>query len=226
MAEIKRNMKSDRKMKIKICGLSRPEDIEYANRIRPDFIGFVFWEKSRRRVTAEQAAELKRRLEPGISAVGVFVDAPWEEMISLLDAGVIDIAQLHGDESEEDIRYLRAAAHKPVIKAVQVRDRCDVDMWLGSSADFLLFDSGMGSGVSFDWRLLEGVERKFFLAGGLWPENIKALSETLSPYGICPWGLDISSGVETDGVKDFEKMRAAVEALEAARMDECVAKKF
>lgn len=204
------------KYKLKICGLSRPEDIEYANRIRPDYIGFVFWERSRRRVTAERAAELKRKLVPGISAVGVFVDAPCGEIVSLLEAGIIDIAQLHGDEPEEDIRYIQAMTHKPVIRAVRVRDRRDVDAWMDSAADFLLFDSGMGSGITFDWRLLEGVERQFFLAGGLQPESIRTLPETLSPYGICPYGLDISSGVETEGVKDFEKMRAAVEALESA----------
>lgn len=208
-----------RRMKIKICGLSRPEDIEYANRVRPDFIGFVFFEKSRRKVTAKQAAELKSKLSPEILAVGVFVDAPCGEIISLLEKGTIDIAQLHGDESEEDIRYIQAMTHKPVIKAVRVKDKYDVDAWLDSAADFLLFDSGMGSGVTFDWRLLEGVEREYFLAGGLSPDTIKTLPEALNPNGICPYGVDLSSGVETDGVKDFEKMRAAVEALKIVCTD-------
>ncbi|MCM1193272.1 MAG: phosphoribosylanthranilate isomerase [Butyrivibrio sp.] len=199
-------------MKIKICGLFRPEDIEYANRVRPDFIGFVFWEKSRRRVTAEQAAALREKLDTEIQTVGVFVDAPCEEIISLLEAGIIDIAQLHGEESEEDIRYIQAVTHKPVIKAVKVKERYDVEAWLDSGADWLLFDSGMGSGIAFDRQLLAGVEREYFLAGGLSPEAIREL-----PEHICPYAVDMSSGVETDGVKNFEKMRAAVEAARNRR---------
>lgn len=196
------------KTKIKICGLFRPEDIEYANKAHPDYIGFVFWEKSRRRVTAEQAAVLRKKLDPEIQVVGVFVDASCEEIISLLEAGTIDIAQLHGEESEEDIRYIQAVTHKPVIKAIKVRDRYGVEAWLDSSADWLLFDSGMGSGITFDWQLLAGVERDYFLAGGLNPGNLGEL-----PEYICPYAVDLSSGVETEGVKDFEKMRMAVESV-------------
>lgn len=195
------------KAKIKICGLFRPVDIEYANSVHPDYIGFVFWEESRRRVTPEQAAALREKLAPEIQAVGVFVDAPCEEIISLLEAGTIDIAQLHGEESEEDIRYIQAVTHKPVIKVVRVRDRYDVEAWLDSSADWLMFDSGMGSGITFDWRLLDGVEREYFLAGGLTPEKVRKLPEYL-----CPYAVDMSSGVETEGLKNFEKMQAAVRA--------------
>lgn len=188
--------------KIKICGLFRPEDIDFANQIKPDYIGFVFWEKSRRRVDRAQAALLKEKLNPKIQAVGVFVDAPCEEIIGLLEDGIIDMAQLHGSESEEDIRYIQAVTAKPVIKAVQVRNRYDVEAWLDSAADYLLFDSGMGSGVSFDWKLLEGVEREYFLAGGLNAENLESVLAGAAPYGV-----DLSSGVETDGVKDFAKMQ-------------------
>ncbi len=194
--------------KIKICGLFRPEDIEYANIVCPDFIGFVFWEKSRRRVTAKQAAALRKGLGPGIHAAGVFVDAPCGEIISLLEEGIIDIAQLHGEESEEDIRYIQAVTHRPVIKAVRVRSRYDVEAWMDSSADWLLFDSGMGSGISFDWQLLAGVEREYFLAGGLNPGNLKEVLEQIRPFAV-----DLSSGAETNGVKDLEKMRAAVEIV-------------
>lgn len=196
------------KTKIKICGLFRPVDIEYANKACPDYIGFVFWEKSRRRVTVGQAAALREKLDSKIQAVGVFVDASCDEIISLLEAGTIDIVQLHGDESEEDIRYIQAVTHKPVIKAVRVRDRYDVEAWLDSSADWLMFDSGMGSGITFDWRLLAGVEREYFLAGGLNPENLREL-----PEYICPYAVDLSSGVETEGFKDFEKMRMAVDSV-------------
>ncbi len=192
-------------VKIKICGLFREEDIEYANQVMPDYIGFVFWEHSRRYVSHEKAAALRSLLKPEIQAVGVFVDAPPEEVVSLLEEGVIDMAQLHGEETEEDIQYLRAVTGKPVMKAVRVKNRWDVEAWLDSSADYLLFDSGMGSGVAFDWRLLADIPREFFLAGGLNPENLKQAVETVSPYAV-----DISSGVETDGIKDRCKMQEAV----------------
>lgn len=198
--------------KIKLCGLFRPEDIDYANRVRPDYIGFVFWEKSRRRVTPEQAAQLRRRLEPGICAAGVFVDAPCGEVIALLKEGVIDMAQLHGEETEGTLRHIQAVTGKPVMKAVKVKSRSDIDAWLDSAADLLLFDSGMGSGRAFDWRLLEGVERAFFLAGGLHAGNLREALEELHP-----WGVDLSSGVETDGKKDFEKMRGAVDIVRSFR---------
>ena len=197
--------------KIKICGLSREEDIEYANQVMPDYIGFVFWEPSRRYVSHNQAAALRGLLKPEIQAVGVFVDASPEEIISLLQEGVIDMAQLHGEETEEDIQYLQAVTGKPVMKAIKVKSRYDVEAWLDSSADYLLFDSGMGSGVAFDWELLKDIPREFFLAGGLKPENLKQAVEAVSPYAV-----DLSSGVETDGVKDRSKMQEAVIAVRSS----------
>lgn len=194
--------------KIKICGLRRPEDITYANRLMPDAIGFVFWEKSRRNLSPEQAGALREQLNPAIRAVGVFVDTPWEEIRDLLDNGVIDIAQLHGRETEEDVRRLKAASQKPVLKAVQVRSRRDIEAWRDSEADCLLFDSGMGSGREFDWRLLADVKRKFFLAGGLNGDNLGQVLEQVQPYGV-----DLSSGVETDGIKDFQKMKKVMDIL-------------
>lgn len=194
-------------MKLKICGLKRPEDIEYANLVKPDYVGFVF-AGNKRRISPDTAVKLKARLSKEIKAAGVFVDEPLKNIIDLLEREVIDIAQLHGSETEEDIQYIQAVTGKEVIKAVKVRHRYDVEAWLDSSADFLLFDSGAGSGEVFDWTLLDGVEREYFLAGGLTPDNIEAAVEHLSPYGI-----DLSSGVETDGVKDFEKMRKTVETV-------------
>lgn len=191
--------------KIKICGLFRPEDIEYANQTCPDFIGFVFWERSRRFVTPKQARRLREKLDGGIRAVGVFVDAPCEEIIRLLQEGVIDIAQLHGGEPEQDIRRIQERTGRPVIRAAKIRERCDVEALLDSPADWILFDGGMGGGVPFDWSLLKGVERDFFLAGGLSPENLGGLLKDIRPYAV-----DLSSGVEADGVKDLAKMRAAV----------------
>lgn len=194
-------------VKIKICGLFRPEDIDYVNMAKPDYIGFVFWEKSKRRVTREQAAELRKKLDGSIQPVGVFLNAPREEVIALLKDGIIDIAQLHGDETEEDIRYIHEKTDRPVIKAVKVRDACDVEAWLDSEADYLLFDSGNGSGRAFDWSVAAGVSREYFLAGGINTENIEKAA-ALKPYAI-----DLSSGVETDGIKDPLKIKRAVELV-------------
>lgn len=197
-------------MKIKICGLFRPEDIEYVNQVQPDYIGFVFYEKSSRYVTREQARALRKMLKEGICAVGVFLNAPLEEVVALLNDGIIDMAQLHGDETEEDILYVKAVTGKPVIKAVKVHERYEVEAWLDSAADYLLFDSGAGSGKTFDWGLLADIDRDFFLAGGLREENI------LEAAALKPYGLDLSTGVETDGVKDFEKIKAAVRLIREA----------
>lgn len=195
-------------MKIKICGMRRPEDIGYANQVLPDYVGFILAKGFRRSVSRETAAALKAQLDPRIRAVGVFVDDPLEEIISLLEEGVIDLAQLHGQESEEDILYLKAMTGKPVIKTVKAENRHIVEAWLDTAADYLLFDSGTGSGKTFDWSILEDIQRDFFLAGGLTPENLREAASQVQPYGV-----DLSSGTETDGVKDPEKMRRAVEIV-------------
>lgn len=181
--------------------------MEYVNEAQPDYVGFVFYEKSSRYVTREQAKALREKLRKDIQVVGVFLNAPMEEVVFLLEENIIDIAQLHGDETEEDILYVKAATGKPVIKAIKVHERYEVEAWLDSAADYLLFDSGAGSGKTFDWSILEGVDRDFFLAGGLRPENIP-MAAALQPYGI-----DLSSGVETDGVKDFAKIKDAVRLI-------------
>ena len=146
-------------MKVKMCGLYRPEDIDYANEVQPDYVGFVFYPKSHRVVTKEQAAKYRKKLLPGIRTVGVFVNEDPKNIIELLEEDILDVAQLHGDETEEDIQYLQAVCGKPVIKAVKVRDRYDVEAWLDSSADYLLFDNGMGTGQAFDWSVLGGIDR-------------------------------------------------------------------
>lgn len=201
-------------MKIKICGLTRLEDIACVNRLLPDYIGFVCWAGSRRFVSGEQAARLKAALSPDIRAVGVFVDAPVEEITALLQKGVIDMAQLHGEESEEDVRRIRELTGKPVIRAVKVGCRRDVEEWQGSAADYLLFDSGMGSGRSFDWSLLEEVKRPYFLAGGLGADNLELVLTQVQPYGV-----DLSSSVETGGYKDPQKMRRVMEVIRRSRQN-------
>lgn len=195
--------------KIKLCGLSRPCDIEAVNELRPDFIGFVFAKKSKRYVSPETAAALKAALDPAIRAVGVFVSEPVEGVASLLERGIIDVAQLHGKEDEAYIAALRSMTDKPIIKAFRIDTEEDVRKANNSSADFVLLDSGNGgTGTVFDWNLLQGITRPYFLAGGLNPENAEAAVSALKPYAV-----DVSSGIETDGFKDAAKMAAFVAAV-------------
>lgn len=198
------------RVKVKLCGLQRPEDIEAANEARPDCVGFVFAPGSRRAVTPETAKALREQLAPGIRPVGVFVNQPLELVARLLSQGIIDCAQLHGREDE---RYLTALREKtrgrPVIQAFRVETAEDVARAVASRADRILLDNGAGgTGERFDWSLLEGIRRPFFLAGGLTPENVAEALNRLRPYGV-----DTSSGVETEGRKDREKMLRFVRAV-------------
>ena len=186
---------------IKFCGLKNPSDIEAANSLEPEYVGFVFAPKSRRFVTPEEACELKRLLSPKIQAVGVFVDERPEVIAELLTYGVIDMAQLHGTESPEDIRRLKEISGKPVITAFRIKTAEDVRKAMQSPADYVLLDSGMGTGTVFDWEMIKGMERPYFLAGGLEPGNVGQAIRRLSPFAV-----DVSSGIETDGVKDLRKM--------------------
>ena len=195
-------------MKIKLCGLTRPCDIEAVNELQPDYIGFVFAKKSRRYVSPEKAEELKAMLAPGIQAVGVFVNEEPEQIVSLLEAGIIDVVQLHGQEGEREIRRLRELTDHPLIQAFRIDTEQDVERANASTADFVLLDSGAGgTGPVFDWDLLQAIRRPYFLAGGLDTENLGTVKAKLNPYGI-----DVSSGIETDGYKDKEKMTAFVAA--------------
>lgn len=192
--------------KVKICGLRRPEDIDFANRLRPDAVGFVFAAGSRRRVTPAEALELKHRLAPGIVAVGVFADDAPEDIAAVVASGTIDAVQLHSPGGDEErIAALRALAPGvPLVRAVKVRSVDDLAEAEASSADLVLLDAGAGNGVPFDWRLLaeRPLGRPFFLAGGLTPENVAEAIRLARPYGV-----DASSGVETGGFKDFAKMQ-------------------
>ena len=191
--------------KIKLCGLSRIEDIELANQLAPEYVGFVFWEKSKRNVSLEQARLLREKLDESILSAGVFVDADMEYILTLVQAGIINIVQLHGHEDEAYIRDLRKLVDCPIIKAFCIRNDEDMELANKSSADMVLLDSGMGTGVTFDWRRLKFVSRSYILAGGLNPSNIVEAVTTLHPFGV-----DVSSGIETDGLKDPAKMREFV----------------
>ena len=194
--------------KIKLCGLSRPCDIEAVNELNPDYIGFVFASKSRRYVTYEKAAELKSRLSPEIQAVGVFVNEPLQNVAKLLQKGVIDMAQLHGDEDEGYITQLRQLTNKPVIQAFRIKTAKDVNTAQESRADYILLDSGAGTGTVFDWELVKSIRRPYFLAGGLDADNVTDAVKALHPFAV-----DVSSGIETDGVKDKSKMAAFAAAV-------------
>ena len=195
-------------VRVKFCGLSRFSDIEAANELMPDYAGFVFWDKSKRYVTPENAEALRRGLSPRIKAVGVFVDENPEIIAEICGHGIIGIIQLHGHENEEYISRLRTLTNKPVIKAFKVREAEDVMRAENCTADFVMLDSGMGTGKVFDWSLLAGITRPYFLAGGLDAGNVREAVSRLRPYAV-----DVSSGIETGGVKDRMKMSEFIAAL-------------
>ena len=198
--------------KIKLCGLTRPEDIAAANALQPEYIGFVFAPKSRRYVSREMAAALKAQLSPGIQAVGVFVNEAPETVADLLNAGIIDIAQLHGQEDAAYIARLRGLTARPLWQAFRVTDAASLAKAQKSPADLVLLDSGTGgTGTTFDWALLEKFDRPYFLAGGLGPDNAADAVRQLHPYAV-----DVSSGIETNGRKDPEKMAAFAAAVRDA----------
>ena len=227
-------------VKIKICGLKRIEDIEAANELCPEYIGFVFADFSHRCVDKETAAKLRARLSPRIQAVGVFVDEDISFVAELMNEGVIDIAQLHGTEDNgyiEELRRMTSGAVKDqadrdqadrvgadklesdkprIIKAFNMRKVKDVSEIEASSADLVLVDSGTGSGETFDWSRLREIHRPYLLAGGLGPDNVRSAVESLHPYGV-----DVSSGVETDKVKDTEKMKSFVSIVRETDAELC-----
>ena len=197
-------------VKIKICGLRRLEDVEMVNRHKPDYIGFVFAD-SKRKVSHEFAAHMKDNLSPDIISVGVFVDAEIDEIVELFDDGVIDIAQLHGSESEEYIKNLkeRTDYKLKIINAIEMSDELDLLEYDNSIADYLLLDSGKGSGKTFDWSLIrDDLDKEFFLAGGIDVSNVGEAIRKFNPYAI-----DLSSSLETDGFKDESKIRAIMEVV-------------
>jgi len=194
--------------KIKLCGLSRMEDIETVNAIKPDFIGFVFAERSKRRVSPLKATELKSKLDPDIKAVGVFLNDDLDMVAAMLNLGIVDLVQLHGAEDEDYLQKLRKITDKPIIKAFIIRSPEDVERAENSTADYILLDGGKGEGKSFDWSLLKDIKRPYFLAGGLNPDNASEAVKTLKPFAV-----DVSTGIETDGKKDSEKMTAFAAAV-------------
>jgi len=195
--------------KIKLCGLTRPRDIEWANALTPDFVGFVFARKSKRYISPKNAQKLREKLNQSINAVGVFVNEAPEAVAALLNDGTIDVAQLHGGEDEDYIKALRLLTDRPLIQAFCVDGPADLERARASSADYILLDNGAGgTGTAFDWALLKGFDRPCFLAGGLGPDNVARAVRDVRPFAV-----DVSSGIETDGAKDYQKMAAFVNAV-------------
>ena len=197
-------------VKIKICGLKRLEDIEIVNKYRPDYMGFVFAD-TKRKVSHELARQLKDKLDPEIISVGVFVDAPKEEIVELFENGTIEMAQLHGLESEDYIKDLKAMTDNRliVIKAIEMSQDTDLLKYDSSNADYLLLDSGKGSGKTFDWRLIrKDLQKDFFLAGGLNKDNITQAIEEFEPYAV-----DLSSSLEVNGFKNEDKIKEIMEII-------------
>jgi len=239
---------------IKICGLRTPGDVAAVNAVRPDFVGFIFVPTRKRYIAPEAAEALREELDPAIRAVGVFVDAKVGEILDVLKICRVRAVQLHGQESDEDIRELRAAYRREfretqtadrseplepraaslresqnsltadqkefqgrenrredllIIKAFRINTAEDVQRAEKSAADLILLDHGAGgTGESFDWSLLGNCKRPFILAGGLSPDNVaQAIQRTH------PWGVDVSSSLETDGHKDPEKVRKFVKQV-------------
>ena len=193
--------------KIKICGLKRQEDITYVNEAKPDYCGFIIeFPKSSRNVTGDQVRTLTANLHPDIIPVGVFVNASPERVEELLLDGTIQIAQLHGQEDEDYIRRIQRNTRHQVIKAFSEKTTQDIELALQSPADYILLDQGSGgTGKTFDWSLIPEITRPFFLAGGLGSDNLEQAVRTIRPSAV-----DLSSSVETDGVKDRSKIVEAV----------------
>ena len=204
--------KGEMMTKIKICGLTRVQDILFVNEAMPDYAGFILhFPRSRRNLSPADAAALRRLLAPGIQTAGVFVDQPAEYVLAAAEQIGLNVIQLHGQEDNSYIREIRKQSGLPVWKAFRIRTASDLEDAAKSDADAVLLDNGYGTGKPFDWSLADNFNRPFYLAGGLTPENIPEAVRTLRPAL-----LDLSSGVETAGYKDRQKILAAVAAAHAS----------
>lgn len=190
--------------RIKICGLRREEDISYVNEIGADFAGFILSPRFWRYVEPAKVRELRSSLNGETQVVGVTVDEDVSYVASLVNDGTIDIAQLHGKEDEDYIEELRRLTDgkAKITKVFIIKSDEDIVKAKNSSADYVLLDSGTGTGETFDWRLIRDIGRDYFLAGGLNPDNVAEAVANFHPYAV-----DVSSGVETDKIKDVNKVK-------------------
>ena len=204
--------------KIKICGLTRKEDVLALNCYKPDYAGFVF-APGKRQLTPRQAELLRNDLLPEIPAVGVFVNSSADEIISLVKSDIIQLIQLHGDENEAEILELKDKLDRqvPIIKAIRVQSEEEILEAETLSADYLLLDSYVrgiqgGSGTSFDWTMIPSIKKPWFLAGGVGMANIEGALKT---EAFC---LDVSSLVETEGRKDPEKIKEIIQTVRSVKL--------
>ncbi|MDR0752205.1 MAG: phosphoribosylanthranilate isomerase [Christensenellaceae bacterium] len=194
-------------IKIKICGITRIEDIACLNESKPDYVGFVFVKRSKRYCEPTNAINLRKKLSMEITTVGVFDNEPITNIIKFFNEGIISIVQLHGGENLEYIRELRSRMPGiTIIRAIDVSSHANsYDMY---DADYLLLDNGKGgTGITFEWTKIKNIKTPYFLAGGI---NISNLEDAIK-YG--PYAIDVSSGVETDGYKDHNKIKRIIYAL-------------
>ena len=196
-------------VKVKICGIKTLQDVEIVNRQKSDFTGFVFYPLSKRYVSLITARSLKAKLNKKIKSIGVFVNAPPEEIAAAAELGIINMVQLHGDETNAYIAELRKICTLPIIKAVRVREEADIKKAAFYNCEYFLFDtystaSYGGTGRQFDTQLLKGVKinKPYFLAGGLNAGNVRSALKGLKPYAV-----DVSGGVESGGSKDEIKIK-------------------
>lgn len=205
--------------KIKLCGLKRTEDIEAVNIAKPDYIGFIF-ANTKRKVTREQSKKLKDMLDKDIKAVGVFVNEDINVVAQLASEKIIDIIQLHGDENSEYIQNLRTLTNCPIIRAIRVKSKDDIIKSQNIDVEYLLLDAYHpeqygGTGESFNHNLIPKNIKPYFLAGGINENNICNIIKTLNPYCI-----DLSSAIETNGLKDKKKILKIVELVRSCTINE------
>lgn len=199
--------------KIKICGLSRKCDIDYVNELMPDYIGFVF-AKSRRQIDRRKAEKLREMLNENIQTVGVFVNEDINKVAYMANNSIIDMIQLHGSEDETYVKSLRYKTDAKIIKAFKINSYEDIKMANESDAEYILLDNGNGgTGKRFDWGYVDNIDRPYFLAGGINESNLEAALR-LQPYAI-----DLSSGIETDGFKDYNKIKNVIRTVRGSLTD-------
>lgn len=189
--------------KIKFCGLRREEDVKYAASLDAGYMGFILTDRFRRYIEPSEVARLKAFVPASCKTVGVFVDEPVDYVVSAAKTATLDMIQLHGAEDEPYIAEVKEKTGLPIIKMVKPVSESDIIAARHCVADLILLDSGTGTGKVFDWSLAENLGRDYILAGGLTPENVGEAVERLKPFAV-----DVSSGVETEGIKDFSKMKA------------------
>lgn len=202
-------------VKVKICGLRRKEDIEYANELKPDYVGFVF-AKSKRQIEVEQALDLISLLDKEIKTVGVFVNEPVENALKIAQTLNLDVLQFHGDETQD---YIDNFKNFTVWKAIRIKDKEDLEKTKEFKVNSFVFDTLTkneygGTGKTFNWEVLKGMELNvpIILAGGLNENNVEEAIRIVNPYAV-----DVSSGVETEGYKDFKKLKSFIEKVRGIR---------